>query len=63
MVGTPVSGLLVPSPSGGVTPRDYLYMAVIVGALMIASCVTVLWARMEVMIERAGGRWKWQWGL
>ena len=63
LVGTPVAGLFVESLGENVIPRNYLYMAVIVGALMIASAVTVFWARMEIMIERAGGRWKWQWGL
>ncbi|CAG8301514.1 unnamed protein product [Penicillium salamii] len=62
-VGTPVAGVLVKSVNDQLTPSSYLYMAVFVGALMVASTVTVMWARMEVMVERAGGRWKWQWKL
>lgn len=62
-VGTPVAGVLVPSLTGSVTPENYLYMAIFVGALMVASTVTVLWARMEVMLERTGRQKRWEWKL
>jgi hypothetical protein len=41
-------------------PDSYLYMATFVGALMVASTVAVFWTRIEVMVERAGGKWKWR---
>ncbi|PYI11012.1 MFS general substrate transporter [Aspergillus sclerotiicarbonarius CBS 121057] len=63
LVGTPVAGVLVRSLSSSVDPEDCLYMAVFVGALMVASTVTVFWARMEFMLERTGGRWRWLWKL
>lgn len=63
LVGTPVAGVLVRSLRGSLASENYLYMAVFVGALMIASTLTVFWARMEVMIERTNGKWKWQWKL
>lgn len=62
-VGTPVAGVLVRSLGGNVAPDAYLYMAIFVGALMVASAVTVFWARMEVMVERMGGQRKWAWKL
>lgn len=56
LVGTPVTGVLVKSYSGSMAPEHYLYMAVFVGALMVASRMAVFWARIETMIERAGGK-------
>lgn len=43
-VGTPVASALVKSVDGTLSPENYLYMAIFVGALMIASAVTVFWA-------------------
>jgi MFS family permease len=62
-IGTPVAGVLVRSTSANVAPENYLYMAVLVGALMVASTVSVFWARTEVMIERMGGKTTWLWKL
>ncbi|KAB8073303.1 hypothetical protein BDV29DRAFT_191826 [Aspergillus leporis] len=56
----PVAGVLVRSQSGSMIPDSYLYMATFVGALMVASTVAVFWTRIEVMVERAGGKWKWR---
>ncbi|CAG7916974.1 unnamed protein product [Penicillium olsonii] len=61
-VGTPVAGVLVKS-AGSLSSENYLYMAVFVGTLMVASTVTVLWARVEVMLERIEGQKKWLWRL
>ncbi|KNG84870.1 monocarboxylate transporter [Aspergillus nomiae NRRL 13137] len=62
-VGTPVAGVLVGSLGGNLAPENYVYMAVFVGALMVASTVTVFWARMEVMVERMQGGTQWLWKL
>ncbi|KAE8408873.1 MFS general substrate transporter [Aspergillus pseudonomiae] len=62
-VGTPVVGVLVGSLGGNLAPENYVYMAVFVGALMVASTVTVFWARMEVMVERMQGGTQWLWRL
>ncbi|CAG8197575.1 unnamed protein product [Penicillium olsonii] len=61
-VGTPVAGVLVKS-AGSLSSENYLYMAVFVGTLMVASTVTVLWARVEFMLERIEGQKKWLWRL
>ncbi|KAJ5726119.1 MFS general substrate transporter [Penicillium malachiteum] len=56
LIGTPVTGVLVQRSHGGnASPDNYLYMAIFIGALMVASMVTVLWARMEVMVECSNG--------
>ncbi|KAL6918503.1 hypothetical protein FSST1_009998 [Fusarium sambucinum] len=60
LMGTPVSGLLV---TGSASPDSYLYMAVLVGVFMLISTISVQWARIELMVERAGGKWEWVWGL
>lgn len=52
-VGTRVAAVLIRFP-GSADPGDYLYMAILVGALMVASTVTVYWARVEAMIEFRG---------
>ncbi|CEI60064.1 hypothetical protein FVEN_g8145 [Fusarium venenatum] len=60
LLGTPVAGLLVTESA---SPNSYLYMAALVGAFMFISTISVQWARMELMVERAGGKWQWVWGL
>lgn len=62
-VGTPVAGVLVRSLPSSKATENYVYMAVFVGALMVASTVTVFWARIEVMVERFGGEKRWAWKL
>lgn len=51
-VGTPVAGVLVGSLKDNLTPRNYLHMAIFVGALMVASTVTVFWGNIEDKVER-----------
>ncbi|KAF5559009.1 monocarboxylate transporter [Fusarium mexicanum] len=60
LMGTPLAGLLVTEDTG---PGSYLYMAVLVGSFMFISAISVQWARIELMVERAGGKWQWTWGL
>lgn len=49
-MGIPVATVLIQSP-GSTDPGDYLYMAILVGALMVAWTVTLFWARVEARIE------------
>ncbi|KAF5255863.1 hypothetical protein FOXYS1_13694, partial [Fusarium oxysporum] len=60
LMGTPLAGFLVTEST---SPGSYLYMAVLVGSFMFISTVSVQWARIELMVERAGGKWQWTWGL
>ncbi|KAF5603831.1 monocarboxylate transporter [Fusarium subglutinans] len=60
LMGTPLAGLLVTEDTD---PGSYLYMAVLVGSFMFISTIAVQWARIELMVERAGGKWQWTWGL
>lgn len=62
-VGTPVAGTLLKSLDKVLFPESYFYMAVFVGVLMIASAVTVFWARIEAMMERLEGTQKWIWKM
>ncbi|KAJ5708756.1 monocarboxylate transporter [Penicillium malachiteum] len=61
-VETPLAGVMLRS-LGVISPENYLYMAVFVGALMVASAVTVFLARMELMTDRMGEKRKWLWKL
>jgi MFS family permease len=55
LAGTPIAGALIRGHSGKPVPEDYLYMAIFTGCLMVASTVSVLWARVEVFWERRNG--------
>ncbi|KAI1357700.1 monocarboxylate transporter [Xylaria arbuscula] len=61
LVGTPVAGALIGNYSADRSSRDYLPMAALVGALMLAASAAAGWVRMEATYRhgREGG-WRWQ---
>ncbi|KAJ3576224.1 hypothetical protein NPX13_g3769 [Xylaria arbuscula] len=61
LVGTPVAGALVGNYSADRSSRDYLPMAALVGALMLAASAAAGWVRMEATYRhgREAG-WRWQ---
>ncbi|GKZ76443.1 hypothetical protein AnigIFM56816_006708 [Aspergillus niger] len=63
LVGTPVAGVMVRTYNGETTSRSYLDMAIFVSALMVASTMTVAWARMEQGFDRVSGHLTWKWKL
>ncbi|KAH8682070.1 major facilitator superfamily domain-containing protein [Xylariales sp. PMI_506] len=63
MVGTPVAGALLRSHGIENSPNNYLSMAILVSVLLASGTVTAVWARMELMIDRAGGKWHWTWKI
>ncbi|CAK42489.1 uncharacterized protein An15g05160 [Aspergillus niger] len=62
LVGTPVAGVMVRTYNGETTSRSYLDMAIFVSALMVASTMTVAWARMEQGFDRVSGHLTWNTG-
>ncbi|KAM0438689.1 hypothetical protein ACHAPT_001445 [Fusarium lateritium] len=61
MIGTPVGGVLIRNSSTAIGPKAYERMSILVGTLMCAATVAVLWARLEAMVGTDGKRqWKWK---
>ncbi|KAH6612181.1 major facilitator superfamily domain-containing protein [Boeremia exigua] len=52
LVGTPVAGLLISSNGSRTTSDNYLGMTVLVGGLMSAATLAVLWLRLETSVGR-----------
>ncbi|KAH6962349.1 monocarboxylate transporter [Ilyonectria sp. MPI-CAGE-AT-0026] len=63
MVGTPVAGVLVRGHGTVKDPDSYSSMAILVGALLLVATGAVAWVRLEVMCDRAGGKWQWKWKM
>lgn len=63
MVGTPVAGVVIRGSGTTVSSEDYVGMATMASVLMFAAAATCAWVRMEVMVDRAGGKWQWKWKL
>ncbi|KAE8415438.1 monocarboxylate transporter [Aspergillus pseudocaelatus] len=63
LVGTPLAGVMVKTYNGETTSRSYLDMAIFVGALMVASTLTVAWVRLEQGFDHVSGRFAWKWKL
>jgi MFS family permease len=61
IVGTPVAGILVRGSDEAKHSSDYTEMAVLVGALMFAASICVVWVRFEVMANSTSEkRRKWK---
>ncbi|KAI8654750.1 MFS domain-containing protein [Fusarium keratoplasticum] len=61
MIGTPVGGVLIRTSSTNIGPKAYERMSILVGTLMCAATVAVLWVRLEAMVGTDGKRrWKWK---
>ncbi|KAH8672195.1 monocarboxylate transporter [Ilyonectria robusta] len=63
VVGTPVAGVLVRGHGTVKDPDSYSSMAILVGALLLVATGAVAWVRIEVMCDRAGGKWQWKWKM
>ncbi|RFU27978.1 hypothetical protein B7463_g8361, partial [Scytalidium lignicola] len=57
LLGTPLTGLLIPQATALILPTTYLYAAVTVGVLMFVASLVTGWARLEATI---GPEWKWK---
>ncbi|KIM93901.1 hypothetical protein OIDMADRAFT_35359 [Oidiodendron maius Zn] len=57
LVGTPVAGALIPTTRSLTSPESYFGAATMVGVLLAAATLAVLWVRMEAML---GSNWKWK---
>ncbi|OJJ51732.1 hypothetical protein ASPZODRAFT_148959 [Penicilliopsis zonata CBS 506.65] len=56
LVGTPLTGLLIPQATALTAPIAYERAAITVGVLLFAATVAIFWARVEVTL----GGWKWK---
>lgn len=65
MIGTPVGGLLIRGAAGGgggLGPRAYEGLTVLVSMFLVAATVAVAWVRVEAMVG-GDGRVGWKWRL
>ena len=57
LLGTPLTGLLIPQAAALTSPTIYMHAAVTVGVLMFVAGVATFWARLEATI---GSKRKWK---
>jgi MFS family permease len=57
LLGTPLTGLLVPQATALTAPTTYVHAVITVGILLFVASVATIWARLEAT---AGSAWKWR---
>ena len=58
LLGTPLTGLLIPQAAALTSPTIYVHAVVTVGVLLFVAAVATFWARLEATI--GGSKWKWK---
>ncbi|KAH8817147.1 MFS transporter, MCP family, solute carrier family 16, member 7 [Xylogone sp. PMI_703] len=58
LLGTPLTGLLIPQQTALILPTAYKHAAVTVGVLMLVASLATGWARLEATTGQK--RWKWK---
>ena len=57
LLGTPLTGLLIPQAMALTSPKIYMHAAVTVGVLLFVAGVATMWARIEATL---GSKWRWK---
>lgn len=57
LLGTPLTGLLVPQATALTSPTTYMHAVMTVGLLIFVAGLATLWARIEATM---GSEWKWK---